>query len=36
MIDKIERWWSGLNDLQKLTLVVIAFVLMCVVNPFIN
>ena len=36
MIDKIEKWWSGLNDLQKLTLVAIVFVLMMIANPFIN
>ena len=36
IFDKIEKWWGNLSETQKLIMVIILFVLMCVSNPFIN
>ena len=35
-MNKIERWWDNLSETQKLIMVIILFVLVCVANPFIN
>jgi hypothetical protein len=36
MLDRLERWWNRLGDNLQMIIIVIAFLLMLVANPFIN